>query len=104
MRISDWSSDVCSSDLRWRCPGIEEAVDLPRLVPAPGRIAGLRDPDLRRMAMFFQKIADSADEFGPALPFRVPGSWEVVDADGIDIGEPAPAAHQRKPVTRKYVV
>src|SRR3546814_7796686 len=91
MRISDWSSDVCSSDLlsgpvdpvlgqraleqlraavgtyhprmvvplveveallarhrrvevligipvdplRWRCPGIEEAVDMPRLVPAP---------------------------------------------------------------------
>src|SRR3546814_6331879 len=28
MRISDWSSDVCSSDLGWRVAGLEGAIDL----------------------------------------------------------------------------
>src|SRR3546814_11611827 len=43
MRISDWSSDVCSSDLGgsaragWRAPGPRAAEPAPALPPAPDR-------------------------------------------------------------------
>src|SRR3546814_4788240 len=30
MRISDWSSDVCSSDLRWQTPRVQEGGDCGR--------------------------------------------------------------------------
>src|SRR3546814_17923857 len=43
MRISDWSSDVCSSDLQWRlagCPVDPTQITLPTLcvIPAQDRI------------------------------------------------------------------
>src|SRR3546814_7028076 len=38
MRISDWSSDVCSSDLRRGRPARDRRVHQPR--PAPGRHGG----------------------------------------------------------------
>src|SRR3546814_18070757 len=36
MRMSDWSSDVCSSDLGARAPGAADAVDV--IVGMPGRV------------------------------------------------------------------
>src|SRR3546814_12577934 len=53
MRISDWSSDVCSSDLRDRTPGLGTAARNPGLIhdrayPADhhrGRLLGHRGPD-----------------------------------------------------------
>src|SRR3546814_1326057 len=48
MRISDWSSDVCSSDLFFGWAGVEEAEGAAAVLPAfqRGRVAGLRVPDM----------------------------------------------------------
>src|SRR3546814_10586722 len=42
MRISDWSSDVCSSDLVWSAPSQIEKYDLRRQVQGESMYASLR--------------------------------------------------------------
>src|SRR3546814_11532420 len=51
MRISDWSSDVCSSDLAM----------LAGLVQAPSRLAPTRNPDLaeKRMKLVLNAMVDT---------------------------------------------
>src|SRR3546814_9658058 len=50
MRISDWSSDVCSSDLVARhCPGVSSVFRLRRLA-ASGAVAATAAHTLRRLA------------------------------------------------------
>src|SRR3546814_7428890 len=41
MRISDWSSDVCSSDLRYAGPGCAAGAPTPEAPPAPCVAFGL---------------------------------------------------------------
>src|SRR3546814_16702930 len=78
MRISDWSSDVCSSDLLWPLP-----LDDDRLpVPGPGRSAiGSGSPEpaatpvsiaalLRRPPPGLEKVPPGTT---PPVPRRVPG-------------------------------
>src|SRR3546814_3823116 len=54
MRISDWSSDVCSSDLfpaRWRCASVGHGLRVPKSrFPVPGVCGheGERVPSRRR--------------------------------------------------------
>src|SRR3546814_6161603 len=38
MRISDWSSDVCSSDLSWSCP-CRSGISLCAISPAPTNLS-----------------------------------------------------------------
>src|SRR3546814_14791270 len=50
MRISDWSSDVCSSDLRFKSPavadfGVERIADAQAIAAAIDTIAGVRLAD-----------------------------------------------------------
>src|SRR3546814_7588067 len=47
MRISDWSSDVCSSDLRSRPAARGEGLHRPAQLPLCGGVVGLRP--LRRL-------------------------------------------------------
>src|SRR3546814_10531869 len=71
MRISDWSSDVCSSDLR---PCVAAAVGLPRLRRrghAGGLRAGSRAPGGRGAG---------------ALPAGAPGDDDQRHPDGAGIG------------------
>src|SRR3546814_17429920 len=69
MRISDWSSDVCSSDLRRRpCRAAEDAVGRPALPPC--RTAGARRcprplPRLRDVAR--RRVAGAAHRYRPPL-------------------------------------
>src|SRR3546814_3391622 len=67
MRISDWSSDVCSSDLHPACGAIEPVIDPTRIRPAkfrwrrmgrqrrnqgvPHQVEDLREPGVQDFAM-----------------------------------------------------
>src|SRR3546814_19448502 len=61
MRISDWSSDVCSSDLPGRQPGLQSALKVHFLVPARS------SPEwLPRISAQVQRGAGAL--FGPLFP------------------------------------
>src|SRR3546814_18105690 len=64
MRISDWSSDVCSSDLREHVYEIYEEVCGARLTTNIGRIGGF-ERDFNDIA--FAKIRKFLREFPPIL-------------------------------------
>src|SRR3546814_7572183 len=76
MRISDWSSDVCSSDLPLRGPGVTltdvyNAVDyvVPALEIIDARSHQI-DPDTKRPRKVFDTIADNAANAGVVLGGR----------------------------------
>src|SRR3546814_13791089 len=70
MRISDWSSDVCSSDLRAKCLDHELADSLPyyrALITALARLAGAHlsgrlSPDVENAFPFDAEAAISGDK------------------------------------------
>src|SRR3546814_10386312 len=89
MRISDWSSDVCSSDLRW-----EELLD--KLVDYLGLISGViivSDPRHERRVTHFQSrfIREDARDMLQRFLARE-------DADD----DPAYRAIQKLPLNRLY--
>src|SRR3546814_14031856 len=57
MRISDWSSDVCSSDLRLDALGLDEFLDLVRAAPDAGW-GGF--PESRACSLFYTSGTTSA--------------------------------------------
>src|SRR3546814_17770825 len=57
MRISDWSSDVCSSDLRLDALGLDEFLDLGRAAPDAGW-GGF--PESRACSLFYTSGTTSA--------------------------------------------
>src|SRR3546814_18072723 len=71
MLISDWSSDVCSSDLRYDFEKIFHPLALPprRLARKPGLIRGtvVANIDRRRCALDDIELLDMFGEFGDNL-------------------------------------
>src|SRR3546814_14563074 len=85
MRISDWSSDVCSSDLVWSAPIQIEKYDLRRQVQGESMYASLRierQDTVGRAA--FGKV--NVVSFGAPvlLPLHVPTMMKV--AHWVDVG------------------
>src|SRR3546814_4961023 len=74
MRISDWSSDVCSSDLSGQPNGVFERVDAGRFAAAVGEDFPARCPiafwfdaprvDAAHRALAAEAVGDVGDEFG----------------------------------------
>src|SRR3546814_6677150 len=98
MRISDWSSDVCSSDLRSRCPGqrpgtartrrampaIGDALSLPQSQAAfSGRFKGRRHAQRRRAKTKGERQHDVACR---PQPFSLARKGERLKAEGRDRG------------------
>src|SRR3546814_3088189 len=90
MRISDWSSDVCSSDLQARGEGADQragGVDGARIID-PARRAAARET-LHRPAMFvgdrlqFQirveraRLADAFEQFEVVVAVRIEKAVEI---------------------------
>src|SRR3546814_10297887 len=93
MRISDWSSDVCSSDLR-AAPAPDRPPDAP---PPWSRRRSNRGPPRRRRSslegsrsFFLLKCVQPGCDVGHL----------VVDETAIQIGR----AHVRTPVTNEHIV
>src|SRR3546814_3523120 len=93
MRISDWSSDVCSSDLRAaQVRGrVEFGLEVGKLRPAlprRGRIAGLR-----------HETVDHAVELDPVVKVRARELLDALDMVrryvGIELADHAPARRTR---------
>src|SRR3546814_1382380 len=83
MRISDWSSDVCSSDLQAAVDHLDAAVAAtptqPDLAAVAGRVAGIDVDHVRRDALF---LATSHAVHRIALAIQ-----PEVAAAGVDRGE-----------------
>src|SRR3546814_21056899 len=85
MRISDWSSDVCSSDLNLVYPRTDQGLDA--LLRAP---AGLARPERYRSGGYVRRLP--ADPWGNPYQYRQPGERGAFDifsfgADGAAGGE-----------------
>src|SRR3546814_11456499 len=83
MRISDWSSDVCSSDLGRLPYGLQKRVDLgralamePRLLLLDEPMAGMNIEEKQDMSRF---ILDVNDEFGTTIVLIEHDMGEVMD-------------------------
>src|SRR3546814_18321787 len=73
MRISDWSSDVCSSDLKRLM--YEPAIRVPMLLRWPGGLAAGR-VDTRHFALNIDVAPTMLDLAGSAVPAAMQGaSW-----------------------------
>src|SRR3546814_7275081 len=82
MRISDWSSDVCSSDLLATGNKYQKEIDLPAHPAAPGlEIVRHYNALDRRPSVLGQGWALSYD----TRLFQVGGHWQIVQADGSRI-------------------
>src|SRR3546814_2800016 len=81
MRISDWSSDVCSSDLNYQLPPI----DLLRAAPATGNTT-IDKAALERNARLLESVLDDFNVKGSIVEVR-PGPvvtmYELEPASGI---------------------
>src|SRR3546814_13447155 len=76
MRISDWSSDVCSSDLRCRHVPAEKAKEV-IFGYCVGNDVSVRDWQTRTQQFVIGKSFDTHAPFGP---------W-IEAADGVDAGD-----------------
>src|SRR3546814_3580302 len=100
MRISDWSSDVCSSDLLWLPAGYERGKAYPTIVNIYEEVAGgfnlYRAPSLRGdvnpniaeytlkgYAVLRPDIVPKADEFGASAVRDVLAGVKAAVATGI---------------------
>src|SRR3546814_5824417 len=81
MRISDWSSDVCSSDLRLRPPRVRRRGKPPlRLSSEGGEMSAFHTPNFRgwKVVMLhrenagLQRLARQLERFGVAAEFAWP--------------------------------
>src|SRR3546814_17123614 len=87
MRISDWSSDVCSSDLKLAGQGINITPDLLHVAePAPLILPIHRDLDaLREDASGAGKIGTTRRGIGPAYEDKVgPRAIRICDLAHLD--------------------
>src|SRR3546814_4452246 len=84
MRISDWSSDVCSSDLRtlWHHPG--DAQNVGRARRAEGNAGGDDDAVAGLGEAVLERVADRPDDHVA----EVPGILGVDAVHAPDDGEP----------------
>src|SRR3546814_14058397 len=90
MRISDWSSDVCSSDLRiagWDAQPLSLALDADGVHAGPiNDIAGVfADPQVAARGMSFRPDGDEID--GLASPIVIDGGSMEATADRKSVGE-----------------
>src|SRR3546814_498891 len=92
MRISDWSSDVCSSDLVMAC-GLDQGQAKPFTLGRTEQKAGAG------VKLFKKLVADPFQPEQPLAEFGVPSQpvWQTVNApsqladdDQRDIGAPRP--------------
>src|SRR3546814_6161649 len=101
MRISDWSSDVCSSDLHILCfaptrSGKGVGLVVPTLLTWPGSCivhdikgenwqltAGFRG--LHGRVLLFDPTNAKSSAYNPLLEVRR-GEWEVRDVQNVEIG------------------
>src|SRR3546814_20803914 len=88
MRISDWSSDVCSSDLKDALLAYELLLSLPRDVPLERCLPRLR-AWIQAECVALGMVADLAvHTYGTPLDPRIPRQAKVIDeirASGIPI-------------------
>src|SRR3546814_4806487 len=89
MRISDWSSDVCSSDLLLRRTRADEfladhlrADDVDRL---PGPAIALGDRPIE-IALIDRERAEGADELPKVGPAHIRWRWPVERQKGAHLG------------------
>src|SRR3546814_11080979 len=95
MRISDWSSDVCSSDLNLVYPRTDQGLDA--LLRAP---AGLARPERYRSGGYVRRLP--ADPWGNPYQYRQPG--ERGDFDIFSFGAAGRSEERRvgKECVRKW--
>src|SRR3546814_10390400 len=88
MRISDWSSDVCSSDLRIAPPVGDDAVEMAQAVQQNCRLDGIKPrhhaPFDDRIAIRQPVVAEPAQPFGQCL---IAGGDEAGIAHGVQVLE-----------------
>src|SRR3546814_14810916 len=82
MRISDWSSDVCSSDLALRRMGADPGLRPARQFPVIGEFAHLLHPGIGGIAHQRVHTVHPVDE---RLPLVLP-RHSVMEAGGEEIG------------------
>src|SRR3546814_11454981 len=92
MRISDWSSDVCSSDLRRDEDGAARAAELDRR--APGDIH--RHADVAQGAHLFENLIALVEQLRAAGRARRGAAQPVVDASATG-GETGGRRHRVAP-------
>src|SRR3546814_16331834 len=91
MRISDWSSDVCSSDLLKRMPFTELKIDREFVAGAP------QDPAARAMLSSSISLAKELGLTTVADGVETKGAWCLVARGGVDavqgyfVARPMPA-------------
>src|SRR3546814_12460140 len=90
MRISDWSSDVCSSDLAGHAHGLDEFIDPPGADPADPRFLDHRNQ------RFLDHLAGlkEARKIGPSTQlgaFQVQGPYQGIRRRAGIAVAPAPA-------------
>src|SRR3546814_15141502 len=79
MRISDWSSDVCSSDLAddssgaFEVAGIE--VDVTAKSPDAARMAGFREAQRQGWKLLFARMTGKPVSASPSLSTARPAGW-----------------------------
>src|SRR3546814_1686492 len=92
MRISDWSSDVCSSDLPWQ--EIEEALHRP-LDPREGAVAGVallfdetglarKSENVERLVAFAAIVKEVRRFLVIARQRDQPAASEIIFGDGVE--------------------
>src|SRR3546814_18905813 len=100
MRISDWSSDVCSADLRLRL-GRDHDDGLDEVPPGPG----LQGGEARRLLRLrFRRHAHRRQDrlLGPGRYRRVPAPDVVIAGlDADEVGETVEQGRRAAPVTRR---
>src|SRR3546814_12282563 len=99
MRISDWSSDVCSSDLKWRKRGEQAVQDRSS---RPKRLAWRMNEEERAIICAVRRATGFAlDDLTFVLRHFLPhlnrdSIYRVLKAEGLNRRPPKPAAQPRK--------
>src|SRR3546814_21025130 len=95
MRISDWSSDVCSSDLRKG----DKQLDIGRCMPAEAtcREIGGADEGVPTIRIVFCMQVWMHQKASAARPGNVVEDFEITDAGGDDFGKPTRDASAFRP-------
>src|SRR3546814_2026822 len=79
MRISDWSSDVCSSDLRWeRFMAAQQAISATRLKAKVGRTLDIIIDETKRTTATGRTYADAPE---------IDGIVKIRNAAGLQTGD-----------------
>src|SRR3546814_7357484 len=81
MRISDWSSDVCSSDLLWICPYSADQINTLGGLVSLVSMTGFARVDGRAAGKSWIWELKSVNGRGLELRFRLPPGFDGIEAE-----------------------